>query len=140
MLRNSAWIEQLLTVVNSHHCSNLQTVNSLCKGLLADASSFAGPEHEKLYIQIPSNLELRTVNAYDCVICLIILIGFREKINLLGLIHIMVHSLLITLFALQPSKKHTCHLQFLGSLPQHHTIFRGHGLVKWKTHWIKAED
>lgn len=45
VIRDSARIEQLLTVVNSHHWSNLQTINSLCKRLLAEASSFAAPEN-----------------------------------------------------------------------------------------------
>lgn len=44
VVRNSARIEHPLTVV-SHHWSNLQTINSLCKRLLAEASSFAGPEN-----------------------------------------------------------------------------------------------
>lgn len=44
VIRDSARIEQLLTVVNSHHWSNLQTINSLCKRSLAEASSFAAPE------------------------------------------------------------------------------------------------
>lgn len=81
VMRNSARIEQPLTAVKSHHWSNLQTINSLCKGLLAEAPSFAGPENQKPHIKIPINLDSRTINTYDRIIWLIILVGFQEKVT-----------------------------------------------------------
>lgn len=61
-------------------------------------------------------------------------------IYLKGLIHAVMCFLVITLLALQSSEKNTSHLQWLGSLPEHPTIFCGHRLVEWTTGWIKAED